>query len=336
MSVRGIETSITALLSECPSFKSLPNHWSARGTELHKEYAKDDGIMALLDLVEKKNPKLKVKNILDVEGRTPPDHEAIVVSGLSHRQGQKAYSLTLTHEGHDILITGVPDIVLELEDGRLMIIDHKSGGKIHDMRQVNAYALMASIAWQNNKGAVMGYIHHDMEGDDGDPIVRLQYATDEEVSLIWNDIEMLVTTKMGMGLKVTSLCRYCANKDKCPQIMMESLPSPSEMGWEDKVSWYLANKGRASIQSDTIKQVAEEILSMIDMGQTLPDFATLKVSKGQDINMESLQKDYPLVTWVTSKPLGIAEIRKLAKANGVKLEDYATEKVTARKIELAK
>lgn len=334
--MRVIETSITGLLSECPSFKSLPNHWSARGTELHKEYAKDEGIMELIDIVEKKSPNIKVKKILDVEGRTPPDSEAIVLSGLSHRQGQKAYSLTMEHEGQDILITGVPDIVLELEDGRIMIIDHKSGGKIHDMRQVNAYALMACIAWNRDKGSVMGYIHHDMESSDGGPICRLVHASQAEVELIWHDIQLLVATKMGLGLKSTSLCRHCANKDKCPQIMMDSLPSPSNMSWEEKVAWYLANKGRASIQSDTIKQVGDEILSMIDMGSNLPDFAVLKESKGQDIDMESLQKDFPSVKWVAPKPLGIAEIRKLAKANGVNLDNYAVEKVTARKIELAK
>jgi len=334
-----IETSITALLSECPSFRSKPNFWAKRGTEKHSELSDSDGVIQAVDLIEKKLNK-KVSRILDVEGQTPPEHESIIVSGLSHRKGKKAYSLTLEHRGADglipIVVTGVPDLVAELDGGRILIVDHKSGGKIHDFRQVSCYALMACIAWGKSDGAVVSYIHHDLEGDEGDPIVRVLELKQEELELIWNDLEELINKKLSMSLRFTPLCRYCLNSDKCPEVMLSELPHPGDLEFEEKVLWYLNNKGRVSIQKDVVDQAKDEIVSMVDMGMDLPDFATMKESRGLDVDIDSLKRDYPNQVWTQEKPLGVVGIRKQAKQLGIDLSEYSTEKVTARKIEFSK
>jgi len=334
-----IETSITALLSECPSFQSKPHFWSQRGTEKHSELSDSDGVIQAVDLIEKKLNK-KVSRILDVEGQTPPEHESIITSGLSHRKGKKAYSLTLEHKSGDgpqsIVVTGVPDLVAELGDGRILIVDHKSGGKIHDFRQVSCYALMASIAWGKDSGAVVSYIHHDLKGDDGGPIVRVLELGRSELELIWNDLEELIGKKLSMSLRFTPLCRYCVNHDKCPEVMLSELPHPGDLEFEEKVLWYLNNKGRVSIQKDVVEQTKDEIVSMVDMGMALPDFATMKESKGLDVDVDALQRDYPDQVWTQEKPLGVVAIRKQAKKMDIDLSGYSTEKVTARKIEFSK
>ena len=328
-----IETSITGLLSECPSFKSKPNYWADRGTEKHEELSSDDGIMKMLDIVEEKL-KVKIKNILDIEGMTTPEHENIIVSTLGHRQGKKAYSLTLqTKDGVDVTLSGVPDVVLELEDGRVMIVDHKSGGKIHSFKQVACYGLMAARAWEKTEGALLVYIHHDMLDGEMMPIVRSRNFTNQDLEEVFSDIEELIDKKLSLALKATSYCRYCINRDKCPEIMLENMTAPSDLSFNDKVLWYITNKGRASIQADTIKQIGDEIIISLDMGEQLPDFAKLKERKGSDIDTEALQKDYPDVRWVTHKPLGVTEIRKLAKQNDIDLSGYTTEKITARFVE---
>lgn len=333
--MRGIETSITQLLSECPSFRSAPSYWAKRGTEKHKDLAKDEGVLATLEIVEKSLPRgVKIAQILDIEGSMTPVCEGTMISELEHRAGERAYFLR-TFIGQDPLyISGVPDIVLELSDGRIAIVDHKTGGRIHDFRQVTAYALMASKVFNKTTGAIVMYIHHDMQSEDG-PIVRQRSIEHADLEAFWSVLDQLIKTKLGLSLRPTAMCRYCSNVSKCPSIMLLDTEAPQDMGFVEKVQWYIDRKAVTAIASDIVKKIGDDIVAMVDMGENLPDFAVMKqrVTKKYDVN--SLIADYPGQVWAKLTPVGVSEIRKQAKSVGADLSKYEESESVAKWVEPA-
>lgn len=333
--MREIETSITALLSECPSFKSMKGYWSDRGTKIHEDMSEFGNVDEIASMIEKAI-NTKVSRIIDIEGyNLPKDSPYTVVSQLDHRKGKLAYALRTVVDGHAVVVSGVPDLLLELADGRLCVVDHKSGGKIHDYRQLSAYALMASRAFGSTFGAVLAYIHHDMEDKTGAPIVRTKYMNNSELEQAFDMIEALINRKLSLSLKFTPGCRYCSHKSVCPEVMLAGYSKPEGMEFNDKVAWYLDNRGRVSIASSVVDDMKDEILAAHDMGEPMPDFAKVKESKRTEYDIEKLQSSFPHVTWVGQKPLGVTEIRKLAKSLDINLEPYSIQSMHGRKIEEA-
>ena len=117
---------------------------------------------------------------------------------------------------------------------------------------------------------------------------------------------------------------------------MQDLADPNALEFAKKVDYYLTNKEKMGMFDQMIKRLGEDILAEVDMGEVLPEGYKIKERMGSDFDFERLSKDYPNVYWSETKPVGVTEARKIAKANDIKIDDYETKKLIGRSIDRAK
>lgn len=134
--------------------------------------------------------------------------------------GMTADFIPCDYDAPNALIRGIIDVCIVLEDGHVVIIDHKSG-KLKPIsafnKQLNIYTLLTYAKYQETTGlqCAINFMAHD-KIDWGEPR-KPGYVTKVLQPWFMTYLNTQVQRLKGFEARVSPLCGWCDYRDICPE-----------------------------------------------------------------------------------------------------------------------